>query len=58
MNPAVTDDRRLRLLIVDDEQTNILVLGNLLGSDLYDLMVASSGHEAISLLQQTDPCPI
>ena len=57
MNPAITDDRRLRLLIVDDEQTNILVLGNLLGSDLYDLMVASSGHEAISLLQQTDPLP-
>ncbi len=57
MNPATKEMERVKILIVDDEQTNIIVLGNLLKDSHYDLMVSSSGREALELIQQTTSRP-
>lgn len=42
-----------KILIVDDEPTNIHILTNALGQD-YDLIVASSAAEAMRILEQGD----
>ena len=41
----------IKILIVDDEQTNIILLGELLGNNGYEIIVALSGLEALELVQ-------
>lgn len=50
----VTEDRRPRLLLVDDEPTNLHVLRQILGTD-YRLQFATDGHKALQLAQQQKP---
>lgn len=48
------EDRRPRLLLVDDEPTNLHVLRQILGED-YRLQFATDGHKALQLAQQQRP---
>ncbi len=48
------EDRRPRLLLVDDEPTNLHVLRQILGDD-YRLQFATDGAKAIQLAQQQRP---
>lgn len=51
-----TEAARQRILIVDDEPTNIQTLGNLLKDD-YRLMVANGGTKALKLLTDNQSVP-
>jgi len=53
----VTRDQALKILIVDDEPTNLKVLKMILQDD-YRLMFAKSGEEAITLTQAEQPALI
>lgn len=48
------EDRRPRLLLVDDEPTNLHVLRQILGED-YRLQFATDGRKALQLAQQQKP---
>ena len=48
-------DSRPTILVVDDEPTNIKILGEAL-SDAYDIVVAKNGEEALAIVrQETSP---
>jgi PAS domain S-box-containing protein len=53
--PLSDDDvaRELRILVVDDEPALATMLARLLGSDGHDVMVATSGEEALAILAST-----
>ena len=50
---AITD--RPCILIVDDERINQTLLKGILSRNGYELLLASSGEEALAILQQTTP---
>ena len=52
--PAPDDDVRPRILVVDDEPTNLHVLRQMLQAD-YRLQFATDGHKALQLAQQQPP---
>lgn len=54
MMPAITPDHRPRLLLVDDEPTNLQVLRHLLQTD-YRLLFATDGQRALEIAQQQRP---
>jgi putative two-component system response regulator len=60
MNPALSSpdaprpDRRARLLLVDDEPTNLQVLRQILQAD-YRLLFARDGDKALQLARQEQP---
>ncbi len=43
-----------RILIVDDDPVNLKVLENILGSDHYELTLASSGYEALDQINERE----
>lgn len=49
--PLSHEDRRPRLLLVDDEPTNLHVLRQILGND-YRLQFATDGAKALQLVAQ------
>ena len=53
--PEVTAYSALRILVVDDNPTNHLVINSLLGTVVADITVASNGSEALTVL---DTAPI
>jgi len=53
-SPPSHDDRRPRLLLVDDEPTNLHVLRQILGDD-YRLQFATDGAKALQLAAQQKP---
>ncbi|MBC7670811.1 MAG: response regulator [Polaromonas sp.] len=56
MTAALDDaDRRARILIVDDEPNNRLLLQVMLSSDGYEIVTASAGAEALELVEQAPP---
>ena len=46
INPA-----EFKLLVVDDVQTNVLLLKALLGKEGYGILVASNGQEALEVIR-------
>ena len=52
--PPSHEDRRPRLLLVDDEPTNLHVLRQILGED-YRLQFATDGHKALQLVASQKP---
>lgn len=52
MDPA--GDRRQRVLVVDDEPSNLVIVSSLLG-DAYRVTVAKSGRRAIELVESSRP---
>jgi putative two-component system response regulator len=54
MMPPTTPDHRPRLLLVDDEPTNLQVLRHLLQTD-YRLLFATDGQRALEIAQQQRP---
>ncbi len=47
-------DKRLSILVVDDEPVNIQLLSSAL-KDVYDILTAQDGYEAISMLKKHTP---
>ena len=47
--------RRARILIVDDEANNRLLLEVMLANDGYEVVTASAGSEALELVEQLPP---
>ena len=47
--------RRARILIVDDDANNRLLLQVMLANDGYDIVTASAGTEALALVEQRPP---
>lgn len=47
INPA-----EFKLLVVDDVQTNVLLLKALLSKDGYGILVANNGQEALEVIQE------
>ncbi|MBO9597148.1 MAG: response regulator, partial [Cohnella sp.] len=43
---------RRRIMLIDDDSVNVKVMGNLLTMEGYDIVTASSGTEALSLLER------
>ena len=54
MNPSPSPDSRPRLLLVDDEPTNLQVLRHVLQDD-YRLLFATDGERALALAAQQRP---
>ena len=52
---AAPDPRTLRVVIADDNRDTVLTLGILLRSESYDVRLATSGSEAISLVEDFRP---
>ena len=52
---TVTNNWRPRILVVDDDPTNLMLLERLLGRNGYDVVLASSGFEAIDAVKQATP---
>ena len=50
MNPA-----EFKLLVVDDVQTNVLLLKALLSKDGYGILVANNGQEALEVIRNENP---
>ena len=50
INPA-----EFRLLVVDDVQTNVLLLKALLGKEGYGILVANNGQEALEVIRNENP---
>jgi len=50
INPA-----EFKLLVVDDVQTNVLLLKALLGKDGYGILVANNGQEALEVIRNENP---
>jgi signal transduction histidine kinase len=44
-----------RLLVVDDEPANLLLLGELLGAEGYRVLTAGGGHEALRIAREERP---
>lgn len=50
INPA-----EFKLLVVDDVQTNVLLLKTLLGKEGYGILVANNGQEALEVIRNENP---
>ena len=50
INPA-----EFKLLVVDDVQTNVLLLKALLGKEGYGILVANNGQEALEVIRNENP---
>lgn len=50
INPA-----EFKLLVVDDVQTNVLLLKALLGKEGYGILVANNGQEALEVIRKENP---
>ena len=50
INPA-----EFKLLVVDDVQTNVLLLNALLGKEGYGILVANNGQEALEVIRNENP---
>ena len=50
INPA-----EFKLLVVDDVQTNVLLLKALLSKDGYGILVANNGQEALEVIRNENP---
>jgi CheY-like chemotaxis protein len=56
MMPKKPDEKQTPLLlIVDDVETNIEVLANLLGDRSYGIAFATSGEQALAMVEELDP---
>jgi PAS domain S-box-containing protein len=51
--PAAAVEARAKVLVVDDDERNLLAIGEVLG-DLADIVIAASGEEALRLLLKDD----
>ena len=53
INPA-----EFKLLVVDDVQTNVLLLKALLGKEGYGILVANNGQEALEVTPEIGRVPL
>ena len=53
MSSKMEDMKGLRILVVDDDESLVAIISEVLEDDGYDVTTASSGEEAIELFRNT-----